>query len=173
MRALVNSLMELARVDSGEFKLTLEDCDLAALAAESLELVEPLAREKRTILRKSLQPVRARADSVKIGQVVVNLLYNAIQHNAQGVEVILSVQSVGDQGILRVTDNGAGIPAEALPHVFERFYRADKSRTGTKNGSGLGLAISQAIVQAHGGAIQAENQPGHGAVFTVTLPLTL
>jgi len=83
------------------------------------------------------------------------------------------VQSQGNEAVLRVSDNGAGIPAEALPHVFERFYSADKSRGGTKNGSGLGLAISQAIVQAHGGTIRAESQAGQGAVFTVSLPLAV
>jgi len=171
MRTLVNSLLELARVDSGEFQLMLEECDLAALASDSLELIAPLAREKGAVLRSSIQPVRTKADSARIGQVLVNLLYNAIQHNSKKVEVCLSVQSKGNEAVLRVTDNGAGIPSEALPHVFERFYRADKSRGGTKNGSGLGLAISQAIVQAHGGTIRVESRPGLGADFTVSLPL--
>jgi two-component system OmpR family sensor kinase len=103
--------------------------------------------------------------------VLVNLLYNAIQHNGNGVEVSFSAKKQGNAVVLRVADNGSGIPADALPHVFERFYRADKSRTGTKNGSGLGLAISQAIVKAHGGTICVENQASRGAVFTVTLPL--
>ncbi len=171
MRALVNSLLELARIDSGEFQLTLEECDLAAVAAESLELMAPLAREKNAVLRNSIESVRTKADSARIGQVLVNLLYNAIQHNPNGVEVSFSVQKNGNEAVLRVADNGTGIAAEALPHVFERFYRADKSRSGTKNGSGLGLAISQAIVQAHGGTIRAESQAGQGAVFTVSLPL--
>jgi heavy metal sensor kinase len=171
MRALVTSLLELARVDSGEFQLTLEECDLATVASDSLQLIAPLAREKGSVLRSSIQPLRMKADAAKIGQVLVNLLYNAIQHNSGEVEVCLSVQSRGNEAVLRVTDNGAGIPPEALPHLFERFYRADKSRAGTRNGSGLGLAISQAIVQAHGGTIRAENQAGHGAVFTVSLPL--
>ena len=171
MRALVNSLLELARVDSGEFKLNLEEGDLAAVAAESLELIAPLAREKSAVLSSSIQPLKTKVDSARLGQVVVNLLYNAIQHNPDGVEVRLSVQSQGNQAVLRVADNGTGISAEALPHVFERFYRADKSRSNTKNGSGLGLAISLAIVEAHGGTIRAENQNGHGAVFTVSLPL--
>jgi two-component system, OmpR family, sensor kinase len=171
MRALVNSLLELARVDSGEFQLAFEECDLAALAAESLELIAPLAREKGAVLRSSIQPVRVKADPARIGQVLVNLLCNAIQHNTKEFEVCLSVQSRGNEAVVSVADNGVGISAEALPHVFERFYRADKSRSGTKNGSGLGLAISQAIVQAHGGTIRAENQAGQGAVFTVSLPL--
>jgi signal transduction histidine kinase len=86
------------------------------------------------------------------------------------VEVCLSVQEQGDRAVLRVSDNGAGIPAEDLPHVFERFYRADNSRGGSRNGSGLGLAISQAIIHAHGGTIQAESVAGQGAIFTVSLP---
>jgi len=162
MRTLVNSLLELARVDSGEFQLTVEECDLAAVAADSLELIAPLARERKA--------VRIKADAARIGQVIVNLLYNAIQHNRDGVEVDLEVSSQGTEAVVRVKDNGSGIAAEALPHVFERFYRGDKSRGGTKNGSGLGLAISQAIVQAHGGTIRAESEAGRGAVFTVNLP---
>lgn len=171
MKKLVNSLLELARVDSGEFQINLEECDLAAMANESLELIAPLAKERNATLRSSIAPIRAKADPARLGQVVVNLLYNAIQHNAAGVEVNLSLEQRGPLAVLRVADNGAGIPPEALPHVFERFYRGDKSRAGSKNGSGLGLSISQAIVEAHGGKIRAENQNGHGAVFTVSLPL--
>jgi two-component system, OmpR family, sensor kinase len=171
MRGLVNSLLELARVDSGEFQLALADCDLADLASDSLQLITPLARDKGAVLRSSVQPVRTKADPDKLSQVLVNLLHNAIHHNTREVEVCLSVQSQDGHAVVRVSDNGAGIPAEALPHVFERFYRADKSRGGMKNGSGLGLAISQAIVQAHGGTIRAESSPGSGAVFTVSLPL--
>ncbi len=171
MRALVNSLLELARVDSGEFELTMEECDLATVASDSLALIAPLAREKGATLRSTVEPVKTKADSGRMGQVVVNLLYNAIQHNTREVEVCLSVQRQGNEAVLRVSDNGAGIAAEALPHVFERFYRADQSRGGTRNGSGLGLAISQAIVRAHGGTIRAESEAGKGAVFTVSLPV--
>jgi heavy metal sensor kinase len=172
MRHLINSLLELARVDSGEFQLKLDDCNLSEVAAESLDLVAPLALEKNVILRSSVQPVHIRADAAKLGQVVVNLLYNAIHHNASGVEVRLVIQTENASAILRVEDNGVGIPSEALPHIFERFFRADKSRTGTKSGSGLGLAISQAIIKAHGGTLCVESQPGKGAIFTATLPIS-
>lgn len=171
MRGLVNSLLELARVDAGDLQLKMENCDLSTLATESMELVAPLAREKSAVLSSSIQPVKTKADSARLSQVVVNLLYNAIQHNSNGVEVRLSVQTQGHEAVVRVSDNGAGIPAEALPHVFERFYRVDQSRTGGKGGHGLGLAISQAIVQAHGGTIRAESPAGQGAIFTVCLPL--
>jgi heavy metal sensor kinase len=171
MRALVNSLLELARVDSGDFQLNLAECDLSTVATDALDLIAPLALEKRATLRSEVEAVKTSADSAKLGQVLVNFLYNAIQHNTKEVEVSLSIQRDGNEAVLRVSDNGMGIPAEALPHVFERFYRADKSRTGSRNGSGLGLAISQAIIQAHGGRISAESEPGKGAVFTVRLPL--
>jgi len=171
MRTLVNSLLELARVDSGEFQLKMEECDLASMAADSLDLIAPLALERNVVLRTSVQSVKTTADSARLEQVVVNLLYNAIQHNANGVEVRLSLHRQGNEAVLQVADNGTGISPEDLPHVFERFYRADKSRGATAQGTGLGLSISQAIVQAHGGNIRAENQNGQGAIFTVCLPL--
>lgn len=170
MRALVNSLLELARVDSGDFQMVMEECDLAKVATESLDLIAPLALERRAKLRSSVDSVKIKADADKLGQVLVNLLYNAIQHNKGEVEVVLTVKQEEDKVVVRVSDNGVGIPADALPHVFERFYRADKSRTGARNGSGLGLAISQAIVRAHGGDIVVESEPGKGAVFSVSLP---
>jgi heavy metal sensor kinase len=169
MRGLVNSLLDLARVDSGKLDLTLAECDLATVAAESLELVVPLALEKNAILRSAVEPIRVKADSARIGQVLVNLLYNAVQHNPNGVEVRLVTQKRGNEALLRVEDNGAGIPADALPHIFERFYRVDQSRT--RNGNGLGLSICQAIVQAHRGTIRAESQAGKGTAFIVSLPL--
>jgi len=172
MRALVNSLLELARVDSGEFTLTKEPCNLAAVAADALELVAPLALEKGATLRSSVEPVQIQGDAGRLGQVLVNLLGNAIQHSPQGVEVSLSVRREANAAVLRVSDNGAGISVEALPHIFERFYQADKSRGTNRNGCGLGLAISQAIVRAHGGRIEAESEPGKGASFTVTLPVS-
>lgn len=172
MRALVGSLLELARIDSGEFKLALEECDLATVAAEALELVTPLAFEKSSGLRSHVESVRAKVDSARLGQVLLNLLNNAIQHNANGVEVTLTLKREGSEAVLSVADNGAGIPVDSLPHLFERFYRVDKSRAASKNNSGLGLSISEAIVQAHGGSIRAENQAPKGAIFTVRLPMS-
>jgi len=172
MRVLVNHLLELARVDSGEFKLAPTECDLARIARESLDFIAPLARQKNAVLRDSLESVTIRADAARISQVVINLLSNALQHNADGVHVSLTVFTDRKNAILRVADNGAGIPAEALPQLFERFYRADKSRARASGGHGLGLAISKAIVEAHGGTITVLSQAGHGAEFVVELPLS-
>jgi two-component system OmpR family sensor kinase len=171
MRALVNSLLELARMDSGEFHLTLENGDVAKVAANALDLVAPLAGQKRATLHSSVESAPFRGDSVKLGQVLVNILQNAVQHNATGVEISLTVQRGEDKAFVRVSDNGAGIPMEALPHLFERFYRIDKSRSVITGGTGLGLAISKAIVEAHGGRISVDSKIGEGTTFLIVLPL--
>lgn len=171
MRVLVNSLLELARMDSGEFELSPENCDLARIARESVEFVTPLIREKNAVLRESLDSVPMRADTLRLGQIVVNLLSNAIQHNPEGTEISISVKRNIKHAILRVADNGGGILPEALPHIFDRFYRADKSRTRASGNNGLGLAISKGIVEAHGGTIRVQSEPGKGTEFVVELPL--
>ncbi len=171
MRVLVNNLLELSRVDSGELELAQTECDLARIARDSLEFIGPLAKQKNAVLRDSLQSVTVRGDAARLGQVIINLLNNALQHNADGVEISLTVERNCDNAVLRVADNGVGIPAEALPQVFDRFYRADKSRSRATGGHGLGLAISKAIIEAHHGTIRAESQEGGGAAFISQLPL--
>jgi two-component system OmpR family sensor kinase len=171
MRVLVNQLLELARADSGEDTLVRESCDLARIAREALEFIEPLAEKRKVTLQPSLESVRVKADVMKLGQVLINLLNNAIHHNREGIEVSLSVQRNGTHAIVRVADNGLGIPTQALPHLFDRFYRVDKSRSRGKGNSGLGLAISKAIVEAHGGTIHAQSEPGKGVEFIIQLPL--
>ena len=171
MRVLVNQLLELARMDTGGEPLIWESCDLSRVAREALEFIEPLARQNRVKLSHSLESVRLEADAAKLGQVIINLLNNAIIHNPEGVEVHLSIQRQGDTANIRVADNGVGLPAEALPHLFGRFYRVDKARSRGRGSSGLGLSISKAIVQAHRGTIHVQSEFGKGAQFIVELPL--
>ena len=109
-------------------------------------------------------------DPDRIGQVLGNLLENALRHTPRGGRVRLSAEPGAGAVILRVADTGTGIAAEHLPHVFERFYRADAARDRAHGGSGIGLAIAKALVEAHGGTIAATSTPGAGAAFTVTLP---
>jgi signal transduction histidine kinase len=131
-----------------------------------------LAEDKKiSVTVNAPQPIVVAGDSARLKQVIVNLLDNAIKYTMPGGSVALSVKESGTKAILSVKDNGVGIPAEALPHVFERFYRADKVRSRTVQGAGLGLSIVQTICQAHGGTVEAISKEGSGTTITVTLPL--
>jgi heavy metal sensor kinase len=170
MRRLIESLLELARFDAGQEVLKRLRFDLASIVAEGAELVQTLAEEKRVRIVSDLTPLEITGDSERLAQVVTNLLTNAIQHNQPEGEVRLKLEAQGGLAVLTVADTGRGIAPDDLPRVFERFYRADQSRTGNGN-SGLGLSICKAIVEAHGGTIEAAGEPGSGAVFTVRLPM--
>jgi two-component system OmpR family sensor kinase len=168
MKRLIESLLELARFDAGQQPIKDAPLDLAAVATESVELVRPLAAERKVTVTSHLPPMPCRGDSDRLGQVVTNLLTNAIQYNREGGRV--SITGSSTKGIAQVTieDTGTGIPPADLPQVFKRFFRGDQSRTGGRNG--LGLAISKAIVDAHGGTIEVSSQEGKGSAFTIKLP---
>ncbi len=170
MRRLIESLLELARLDAGQEAIRHDDCDLARITGEVLELVRPLAAEQGVTLLSDLAPAFCRGDTERLAQVVTNLLSNAIDYNHPGGEVRVATSRDEVVTKLIVSNTGPGIPAEDLPHIFERFHRADKARTGSGGHSGLGLAITRAIVQVHGGTIEAASEQGKGATFTVTLP---
>lgn len=110
-------------------------------------------------------------DRDRLGQVVTNLLANAIRYNQEGGHVDVRVERVNGHAIVSVSDNGIGIPTEELSHIFDRFYRVDKARTRAEGGTGLGLAICQSVVEAHGGQIIARSEPQHGTTLEVRLPL--
>ena len=169
MRKLSDSLLELARFDAGQEKLERENTDLAAIARDCVKLIQPLADARRLRVHCDLTTANIVADSVRIRQVVTNLLTNAVRYNHEDGEIFITTQTEGHFVILAVADTGLGILAGDLPRVFERFYRAEKSRTS--GGSGLGLAISKAIVEAHGGTIEVSSETGRGSIFTVRLPV--
>jgi signal transduction histidine kinase len=170
MRALIESLLTLARLDSGAASPPGSACELDRVAADTLEVLRPLAEREGVAVAADLEPVRCAGSGEMLGQVVANLVGNAIHYNAAGGSV--RVRSWAEPGLacLSVADTGRGIAPGDLPHVFERFYRADKSRSGAPGHAGLGLAIVKAIVEAHGGTVQAASAPGQGSVFTVRLP---
>jgi two-component system phosphate regulon sensor histidine kinase PhoR len=112
-----------------------------------------------------------KGDRPRLQQVIVNLVANAINYTPEEGEVTVIVRAAGRKAVLEVSDNGVGIPAEALPHVFERFYRADKARSRNSGGAGLGLAIVKAVCTAHHAEIKVFSQEGHGSRFIVELPL--
>lgn len=170
MRRLAESLMKLARFDAGQEILEQSPFDLAELARDCVELIRPLAEENRLSLRTHLAPAEARGDADRCAQVVTNLLANAIQFNQPGGQIEVTTRVEGGLPTLLVRDTGQGIAAEDLPHIFERFFRADKSRSRRDGHAGLGLAIAKSIVEAHGGSISVVSAPGAGATFKVQLP---
>ena len=170
MRHLIESLLTLARLDSGDSAARRETCDLAAIAGDSVELLRPLADEAKITVKLELAPAACPGNPDRLGQVATNLVANAIHHNRPGGTVNVSAGRRDGRVFLEVADTGPGIAAEDLPHIYERFYRADKARAGAAGRTGLGLAITQAIVDAHGGTLEVSSELGRGSVFTATFP---
>ena len=172
MRRLIESLLELARIDAGQETMKRIRFDLANTTRESVEMIRPLADERRITIRVELLPAGCHGDTERVAQVVLNLLTNAVQHNKDGGEIRVATKHINGSAVLIVSDNGSGVAPEHLPHLFKRFYRADAARTASQGRSGLGLAISSAIIHAHGGSIEVESKIGEGSAFTVRLPVT-
>jgi heavy metal sensor kinase len=168
MRRLAESLLELSRFDAGQETIARQPLDLAKVTADSLERLHPLLAQRNLRLRTALGPAPTLGDSERLGQVLNNLLTNAIYYNMDGGEITVGTSTEKGIAILRVTNTGPGIAPEELPHLFKRFYRADKSRGDGR--SGLGLSICKAIVEAHGGKIEAASKAGQRVTFTVELP---
>lgn len=170
MRRLIESLLQLARFDAGRESLHLECCNLSQIAADCHELTSPLGEQRKIHIKTDLCPAPFSGDADRIGQVITNLLTNAIYYNRDGGRVHLATRIEEGRALCVISDNGPGISPDNLPHIFERFYRADKARSGAAGRNGLGLAISQAIAHAHGGEITVESEPGKGSTFFLRLP---
>ena len=170
MRKLIGALFELARLDAGQEQMKRMKFDLSQSVRSCVELIQPIADEHSIKVHCELSPLECVGDPERLAQVITNLLTNAIQYNKPGGEIRIAAQSRDGTAILTVSDTGLGIAAEDLPHVFKRFYRGDKSRTG--GNTGLGLAISKAIVEAHGGGIEVSSEEDAGSTFTVRLPVS-
>jgi signal transduction histidine kinase len=171
---LVDDLRTLALADSGELKLEMAPLDLSQLAQRVIERFRPEAemRGVNLVLAGAPSgPVPIHGDANRIEQVLNNLISNALRHTPLGGQVSLRIDIKDGWVEMYLADTGPGIPPEALPRVFERFYRADKSRSREEGGTGLGLAIARQLAVAHGGDIRAANRPEGGAEFTVRLPV--
>jgi two-component system, OmpR family, sensor kinase len=174
MHRLVEGLLDLARMDSGQAALQFGPVDLGHILRSVSEKLDLRAREKKVTLKANMPGLPLIiADGDRLAQVFTNLLDNAIQHTPGGGVVTLAaaVEAGGAAVLVTITDSGTGIPASDLPRIFERFYRVDKSRAAGR-GYGIGLAITKEIVQAHGGTISAESVVGLGTKFTVKLPIS-
>lgn len=169
--SLVNDLLELGRIEAG-LDSQKEMVPMEGIIRYTLDTLEGLINDKRLSLNLKLPPESPsmRGNPLRLRQMLDNLLGNAIKYTPENGEIIVEVEQQGDQVILRVTDNGPGIPPADQPHVFEKFYRASNVPKGV-GGSGLGLAIVKSIVDNHHGRIWVESLPGQGTTFTVVMPL--
>ena len=170
---LIDDLQELSLAEAGQLRLELQTVELAPLLQQAADALRPQAAVKELDLQVDLPDALplVHVDAERIGQVLRNLLNNALTHTPPGGKISITARASSQWIEVEVQDTGSGIAAQDLPRVFERFYRADKSRARASGGAGLGLAITRQIVQAHGGRIQAQSQAGQGARFTFTLPL--
>lgn len=176
MTRLVNSLLELSKLESGEAALSLQELDLAEILKSCTDSFEMAARSSGVdLLTQFAPPLPLLGDPDRLRQVFNNLLDNALKYTPEGGVVCIKSEVNGDGSVVNISikDSGAGIPAVDLPHIFERFYQADKSRRRdlAQEGTGLGLAITREIVLAHNGKIEARSEPGDGAEFIVSFNL--
>lgn len=169
---LVGGLLMLAQAESGKLPLTFNPVELDILITEVFQEMWVIAGNKVHVHLNEIDQLQVNGDRDRLKQVLINLVANAIQYTPQDGDVFLSVAKVGDQARIICRDTGPGIPAEDLPHIFERFYRAEKSRTrGRSTGFGLGLSITKWIVEHHGGRIEVDSKDGEGTTFAIWLPI--
>jgi heavy metal sensor kinase len=170
---IVEQLFTLSRLDDGEAQTEWTRFDLTELAQTTVEQMNLLAEDKDISLScDASQPLPVKGNHVRLKQVVVNLLDNAIKYTPKKGAIQLRVHGVNGHAVLEVKDNGIGIPADALPHIFERFYRVDKARSADSESAGLGLSIVKSICIAHGAEVEAQSTVGSGSCFRVKLPLS-
>lgn len=169
---LVGGLLLLAQAETGRLALAMKRVELDLLLTEVFQEMSILAGNRVRVRLNEIDQVYVNGDRDRLKQVLINLVANAIQYTPLGGEVFLSLEKIGEQARIICRDTGPGIPSEDLPHIFERFYRAEKSRTrGRTTGSGLGLSIANWIVERHGGRIEVDSQEGKGTSFAIWLPL--
>ncbi|RME86225.1 MAG: HAMP domain-containing protein [Caldilineae bacterium] len=169
---LIDDLFDLAQFDAGGLTLDRQPTDIADLLSNTLARFAEQAARKHIRLAGDVEAGTGMVlcDAQKIERVLANLVANALRHTPEGGEVLLRGGPKGDEVWIAVQDTGPGIEPQDLPHIFEQFYRGERSRSRATGGAGLGLAIARAILEAHGGGIVAENVPGGGARFTIFLP---
>jgi signal transduction histidine kinase len=169
----VDDIIDFARVEAGTFHIVRQEADLGALVRGEVASMMPLAQRGQLTLSCRLPdaPVRARIDPQRVGQVLLNLVGNALKFTKAGgrVDVELAVREA--EAVITVRDTGIGVQDEHLPRLFDKFYQVDPSSTREYGGAGLGLAVSKALVEAHGGKIGVASRPGEGSEFYFTLPL--
>ncbi|HEY4215450.1 MAG TPA: ATP-binding protein [Steroidobacteraceae bacterium] len=172
LSGIVEGLLALSRLDAGEAQAEWVEFDLAELAATTADQMCLLAEDKDiTVTCEAARGITVKGDRARLKQVIVNLLDNAIKYTGRGGSVKLQISRQNGDAVLDVVDNGVGIPAESLPHVFKRFFRVDDSRSREQGGAGLGLSIVKSICTAHGAQVEVSSKPGEGSRFRIRQPL--
>jgi len=168
---MINTMLEIAQAEAGVNQPTMEPLDLSLIIREAVDLFLPSAENKGITLKAELpeETLRVRGDRSRIQRVVANLLDNAVKFTDRGGKIAVRAGAGDGQVKIEVSDTGTGIDAADLPHIFESFYRGDRSRSTA--GNGLGLSLARSLTRAHGGDITARSSPGKGSSFTVSLPL--
>jgi two-component system phosphate regulon sensor histidine kinase PhoR len=166
----VAELTELSRIETGKTELKLNAANLNTLIEEVVDQLNPQVERQQLSIKKELTSdlPSVRVDSERVKQVLVNLVHNAIKFTPPGGSITISSRYDDKYVSIEVTDTGTGISRNDLPHIFERFYKADRARSG--GGTGMGLAIAKHVVEAHGGNIRAESREGKGSTLSFSLP---
>jgi len=169
MNAMIRDLVDSERLQAGQLRLDKQPVQLRSFVSDLLEWLRQVMDVGRVVVEvpQDLPPVLA--DSDRLERILLNVLSNALKYSASNTEVLVQARQSGKEVVTSVTDHGIGIPAEALPHIFERFYRAKTARKA--EGLGLGLYITKMLVEAHGGRVWAESELNKGSTFYFTLPL--
>jgi two-component system sensor histidine kinase BaeS len=165
---MVGDLQTLAAAEAAALQLALRRCDLAEVAATAADSLAGRFETTGVALERRLTPAEVFADPGRLHQVITNLLTNALKFTPAGGRVTLSTGPAGGKCVLQVTDTGIGIPADELPHIFDRFWRGQQA--AHVSGSGIGLSVATELARAHGGRLTAGSEPGHGTQMTLTLP---
>lgn len=171
---MVNELLDLSRIEGGAPQLLHDEVELGGVIRAAIERIRPFADRQRVTLAAELPDgadlARVVGDEERLGQLLINLLHNAVKFSPEGMRVVVSGREEEEEVLVTVADQGAGIPRADLHRVFERFYKVDKARVRGVGGTGLGLAIARHIVEAHGGRIWAESEEGRGSKFSFAIP---
>jgi len=168
---LISDLLDGAHLELGQLAIKRRPLDLARLTQQFVEELQPTAPSHSFRLELPEGPLTVLADPIRMEQVIQNLLSNAVKYSQRGSEVRVELRRADDKALLTIHDQGVGIPAEAIPRLFERFYRVESSETASVSGVGVGLYVVREIVLLHGGAVRVDSMPGQGSSFTVELPL--
>jgi signal transduction histidine kinase len=172
---LVNNLLDVARLEDGRMTIVPDVMELLPAAQQALAVIQPMADEKQISITTYISPTIACVwgDARRMNQILVNLLSNAVKYTPDTGTVTISARqdSISHIVVIKVRDTGVGIPAEQMPHIFDRFSRIERSETKHTLDTGLGLSITKGLVEAHGGEIWVESEEGQGTCFTFTLPV--